>query len=291
VSARAPFRAPAFACRQGWGLILLALLGLLLAWSAARPAPASAAPAAPARRVLSLAPAITEMLYALDLGDRVVGRSSYCNFPPAALKKPSVGAALDLNEELVVALHPDLILATEGDAARRARLARLTGARVEVLGSQHVAQIWENMRRIGALTGTEAQAARKAAALKARLAAKTARPGGGPTVFYMVWDQPLMTAGRDSYLNDLITLAGGRNVVDLPGAAYPAFAWEALLAKDPQVILGPTNKADALKALAGRYPQLRAVKARRVRALPDDLISRPGPRVVEALTAVEQALR
>jgi iron complex transport system substrate-binding protein len=108
----------------------------------------------------------------------------------------------------------------------------------------------------------------------------------------MVWDQPLMAAGPDSYLDDLIQLAGARNVVKAgAGNSYPAYSWESLLAANPAVILGPRNMAGPLKKLEARYPHLQAVKAHRVRTLPDDLISRPGPRVVEAFEAVASALR
>ena len=235
------------------------------------------------------------MAYALGLEHRVVGVTTYCNYPPAAAKKPRVGAATELNEELAVALKPDLIVAVEGDRARLERLGKLTGAKVVVLKTQRVTDIWDNMRTLGRLTGTAARAEQEVKSRQARLkavAAQAAQRRTQPTVFYMVWDQPLMTAGADSYLDDLITLAGGKNVVGaMPGGSYPSYSWELLLAKNPQVILGPQNMRGALHTLRGSYPHLRAVKADKLRTLPDDLISRPGPRVVEALEAVSAALR
>ena len=284
------FRAPTFSCRQGAIIVALALLLCALAF---RGAPAQAAPAA--RRVLSLGPALTEMLFAVGGGDRLVGRTAYCNFPAQALKAPAVGGATGWNEELVASLRPDLILALEGRTAEVARLAKLTGARLEVLPTTQLADVWRNMARIGALVGRAPQAAAQVARLRAKVEARAraARARGDrPTVFYMVWDQPLMAAGPRSYLGDLIALLGGRNVVpaDAPGS-YPAFSWEALLAADPDVILAPRDRGAALAAVEGRYPKLRAVKAGRLRTLPDDLISRPGPRVDLALEAVEAALR
>lgn len=284
------FRIPTFTCRQGLAVVLAALLLLALVMLGGR----QSAEAKP-ERILSLAPSITEMLYALELGDRVVGVTSYCNYPPAAAKKPRVGAALELNEELVIALRPTLILAAEGDAARRDRLARLTGAKVVLIETRHVKDIWKNMAAIGALTATEARARVVVGELQQKLAAKAASFKArklNRSVFYMVWDAPLMTAGPESYLHDLIGLAGGQNIVSTrTGGAYPAYSTEALLAANPQVILGPQNMASGLQALSRRYPHLAAVKSRRVRTLPDDLISRPGPRVVEALDAVGQAMR
>jgi len=285
------FRAPSFSCRQGALVAALALL-LLLSWLAAgRPAQAAAGRAGPAAsRILSLGPALTEMVYALGLGDRIVGRTSYCNYPSAALKLPDVGAVTGWNEERVLALRPDLILALEGDRAPVARLAALTGARLEVLPTRQVADIWTNLHAIGRLTGKAAAAQRLVAQLKAQVARRT-RPQTGTKVFYMVWDEPLMTAGPASYLGDLITLAGGTNVVAASQGSYPTWSWEALLAADPAVILAPRDRGPAMKKLSERYPTLAAVKGRRLRTLPDDLISRPGPRVVQALDAVAAALR
>lgn len=283
------FKAPNFSCRQGLAVAIAVVLLILLVITG-RPAHA-----AQGQRVLSLAPSVTEMLFALGLGSRVVGVTTYCNYPAAATKKPRVGDALALNDELAMSLKPDLILAAEGDRARLDRLARLTGAKLEVLSTKRVSDIWTNMRAIGRLTGTEAHAAREATALQARLKAAAARYPArtpAPTAFYMVWDQPLMAAGPDSYLDDLIQLAGARNVVKASaGNSYPAYSWESLLAANPSVILGPRNMAGPLKKLESRYPHLQAVKAKRVRTLPDDLISRPGPRVVEAFEAVATALR
>jgi iron complex transport system substrate-binding protein len=235
------------------------------------------------------------MVYKLGLENRLVGVTTYCNYPAAAKRKPRVGAALDLNEEMIMALKPDLILTTEGDKARYARLGQLTRAKVVTLSTRHVDDIWRDMRLIGEHTGMGARANREVGALQTRLkgvVASLPKRRTPPTVFYMVWDKPLMTAGPNSYLGDLITLAGGRNVVAaMPGNAYPPYSWEAFLARDPQVILGPQNMAASLQGLKTRYPHLQAVKTGRVRALPDDLISRPGPRVVEALEAVVAALR
>ena len=187
--------------------------------------------------------------------------------------------------------------AEEGDIRDRARLDRLeklTHAQAMVLPTKHVADIWKNMCTIALIEGVaergERAIAQRQAALNVVVARAKAR-GTHPTAFYMVWDKPLMTAGADSYLNDLIALAGGRNIAaTATGGSYPTYSWESLLAQNPDVILGPTNMAKALQGLKTQYPSLKAVKSNRLRTLPDDLISRPGPRVAEALAAVEAAL-
>ena len=148
-------RAPSFSCRQGAIIVALALLHCALVLG---PAPAGAREASPARRVLSLGPALTEMVFAVGGGDRLVGRTTFCNHPAAATKLPAVGGATGWNEELVVSLRPDLILALEGRTAEVARLARLAGARLEVLPTQQLADVWRNMTRIGELVGEPARA-------------------------------------------------------------------------------------------------------------------------------------
>ena len=110
------------------------------------------------RRIVSLGPALTEMLFALGLDQQVVGVTTYCNYPAAAAAKPKIGDALHLNEERVIALHPDLIVAIEGDRTRLDRIGKLTGARVQVLRTRHVNDIWANFRKLGALTGKASEA-------------------------------------------------------------------------------------------------------------------------------------
>lgn len=284
------YKAPTFTCRQGLGVAFAVIALAIVLFVGAREAQA-----ANGQRILSLSPAATEMVYKLGLENRLVGVTTYCNYPEAAKKKPRVGAALELNEELVMALKPDLILTTEGDKARYARLGQLTRAKVVTLSTRQVNDIWADIRLIGENTGMGARANREVLALQGRLkdvTTRLAKAPKSPTVFYMVWDKPLMAAGPNSYLGDLITMAGGRNVVAaMPGNAYPPYSWETLLAKDPQVILGPQNMGQAFKDLKAKYPHLKAVKGDRLRTLPDDLISRPGPRVVEALEAVAAAIR
>jgi iron complex transport system substrate-binding protein len=283
-------RLPPFACRQG---PLVLLLVLLLAWLAGA-GRADAAPAHGARRILSLGPSLTEMVFALGLGDRLVGRTNLCNHPAAAARVPAVGAVSGWNEERVLSLSPDLILALEGARAPVERLARLTGAQLVVLPTEGLADIGRNMRRVAQLAGVGPRGDRWAADLTRALAARRAKAARGPhpRVLYMVWDEPLMAAGPRSYLGDLIAVAGGRNVVPASvRASYPTFGWEALVAADPDVVLAPREREAALARLAARHPSLHAVRDRRLHTLPDDLVSRPGPRVLQALDVVAQALQ
>lgn len=273
-----------------WGLAALAL-------GASWPALA-AAPVAPAQRLVVLGPSLCEMAFALGLGPKVVGVSRFCDFPAAARAKAVVGDALNLNEEALLATRPDLIVALEGDPQRLQRLGALAGARTAMLPTRRLADVGANLRRLGELAGALPQAQRLAAQLAAQVAlegasARAALLGRRPSALLLVWDEPLQVAGPQSYLHDLVQLAGGRNVVPsgLPGGAYPSFAVEGLLQADPEVILAPQSLRVGLGRLVAKHPQLQAAKARRWRTLPDDLVMRPGPRVVQALRLLSAALR
>ncbi len=263
---------------------LFCLLGLLLCL-------ASTVSAAPPRRIVSLSPATTEMVFALGLGRFVVGDTVYCDYPPAAKAIAKVGD-VNTNYERVLALHPDLIVA---DAVANGRaVARLTQLRQPVLAVSPTSlpAVETSLRQIGERTGTTRQAEAVIASMErkarqaAQIAASDKRPR--PRVLLVVQTSPLWTAGVGTFMNDLVTRAGGVNI----GAAvrgYGTFSKELVLAHPPDVILGDANVESAFRAdpLLGRLP---AVRAGRFYALPGDLTSRPGPRLADGLVLVARAL-
>ena len=263
---------------------LFCLLGLLLCL-------APIAHAAPPRRIVSLSPGTTEMLFALGLGRSVVGDTVYCDYPPAAKAIAKVGD-VNTNYEKVLALRPDLIVA---DAVANSRaVARLRQLRQPVMAVSPTSllAVETSLRQIGARTGTPRQAETVVAQMehKAHLAAQimTADKRPHPRVLVVVQTSPLWTAGVGTFLDDLVTRAGGINV----GAAvhgYGTFSKEQVLAHPPDVILGDAAVQAAFRAdpLLGR---LAAVRAGRFYALPGDLTSRPGPRLADGLLLVAKAL-
>lgn len=278
-------------------LLLLAVLGgggLLAAARLRHHAPDHARPAAPAalpRRIVSLSPGTTEMLFALGLGPRVVGDTTFCDYPPAAKGVAKIGD-VNTSDEKVLALRPDLVVA-DGVANARAvaRLPKL-GLAVLAVTPTSLPGVEDSLRVIGARTG----AAREAEAvvtemeskenLAARIAARDTRPR--PRVLIVLQTRPLWTAGRGTFLDDLVTRAGGVNAGGSV-AGYGTFSRERLLASPPDVILGDAGTRAALSA----DPALRdlaAVRAGRVHALPPDLSSRPGPRLADGLVLVARAL-
>ena len=263
---------------------LLCLLGLLLCL-------VPAAPAAPPQRIVSLSPGTTEMVFALGLGRAVVGDTVYCDYPPAAKAIAKVGD-VNTSYEKVLALHPDLIVA---DAVANSRaVARLTQLHQPILAVSptSLAAVETSLRQIGARTGTTPQAQTVIAQMErkahqaALLAGADKRPR--PHVLIVVQASPLWTAGAGTFMDDLVTRAGGINI----GAAvhgYGTFSKEQVLAHPPDVVLGDAAVQAAFRAdpLLGR---LAAVRTGRFYALPGDLTSRPGPRLADGLLLVAKAL-
>lgn len=254
----------------------------------------------PARpeRILSLAPSNTEILFALELGDRVVGVTDYCDYPQDVEGKERVGGFQDPNIEKIVSLSPDLILATGGiQAATVDQLAGL-GIPVYVIDPHTVDESLEGILTVGKLAGVAGKADELHGRLNARVRAVTDKladlPGEArPRVFYEVWPkEPLMTAGPGSFADDMITLAGGQNVAAETGEPYPQFSEEVLVAGDPEVIITPFQETlDSLtKGDRTAWNGIDAVANGRVFVVDQNLVSRPGPRIIDGLEAFARAI-
>lgn len=255
-----------------------AFLAGLLAWGVAQPAWATLrdiegqpVPARPYRRIVSLAPANTELLYAIGWGDRVVGVSSFCDFPKEARLKPKVGGPETINVEQVLALAPDLILASPLKSPEVSTLARLSSVPVVILQQESLDGIAENAENLGAILGPEGAAF----ATRFRRELASIKPSRRhPRVFYMVWDSPLMTAGPGTYHDDLIRKAGGRNIARAEG--YTAYSEETLLANRPDVLIYSENLKTAAET------QRKRLRVPGV-PLPANAVSRPAPRILQVL--------
>ncbi|MBU6429556.1 MAG: ABC transporter substrate-binding protein [Cyanobacteria bacterium REEB65] len=236
-------------------------------------------------RIVSLAPALTEILYAIGAGSDLVADSNFCNYPEAACELPHVGTLETLQLERMVTLRPTLVVTAAGPRDLWLAVERTTKAPVFVAEDGSVAAIEDNIRALGHLTEHDRQAHILANRIERRVAAVAAKTAGKPrpAVFYMVWNDPLQTAGPGSYLAELIRDAGGRNVAPSGRGLYPLISWETLVTSPPQIVLGPRNLASAVRN-AGRRLGARAI------ALDEDILSRPGPRVIEALDLLYRAI-
>ena len=238
----------------------------------------------PPRRIVSLNPPTTEVLFAIGAGERLVGRTTYDRWPEAALALPDLGGGLRPNVEAVLAARPDLVVLYASDdnrdAARRLRAAGVATAAFRV---DRIADFRRVTLALGALTGDSAAArvlVDSVGATIARVRAATqARPR--PTVFWPLYDQPLLATGGGSFLNELIDVAGGRNIYGFMPEPSPRITMEDLLQRDPDVVLlSPESRARYLAD--PRWRALRAVREGRVVAVDTTLVLRPGPRLGEA---------
>lgn len=247
----------------------------------------------PARRVVSLAPSVTENLHAVGAGDRLVGATAACDFPTRVRRLPQVGNFLRPSYERIAALRPDLVVVasatlTLADAERLAGRLRIP---VFVQIPRRYDDVARHLEQLGALTGRRDGAAAPARALARRRDDVARRVAGKPlvAVFVEVNPTPLYAVGPGSFVDDLIRLAGGRNVVT-SGGAFPVVSKEVLLAADPQVYVALGYPGRPPRTFAPPLDRLRAVRDRRVVTLPADLLSRPTPRLADGLERLADAL-
>lgn len=242
----------------------------------------------PARRIVSLAPHITEVLYAAGAGDRIVAAVNYSDHPAAAEDLPRVGSYDHLNIEAIVAHEPDLVVAWEsgnpGDQVQRLRELGLT---VYVTEPRRLASIADTVLRLGTLAGTRDAAIAAADRFRQRLAQLRDRYGSRPTldVFYQVWDDPLMTVSSDHIISDVIRGCGGRNVFgDLPAIA-PRVSLEAVLERDPEVIVasGMGEARPEWLDMWRKWPELTAMEHEHLFFVPPDVLQRHAPRILEGM--------
>ncbi|MCI0477847.1 MAG: cobalamin-binding protein [Anaerolineales bacterium] len=287
-------------------MLIATLVSLLACAPAPTPTPAAqtftddagrvvALKSAPAR-IVSLAPSNTEVLYALGLGARVVGVTQYCNYPPEAKEKPTVGGFSKIDLEKVVGLAPDLILATNLHNKTVVPELEKRGLVVAVVEPKNVNDVLAKIAFVGKLTGASESAAKLTAQLKSRIDAvttKVATVKDKPRVFYEI-DKSLYTPGPGSFIDDLLTKAGGVNIAADAKSSYAQLSSEAILAKDPQIILlGDMlfgESPESVKARPG-WTNITAVKTGRIVPITnEDVVARPGPRVVEGLEMIARAL-
>ena len=252
--------------------------------------------AAPAGRIVSLSPASTELLFRLGLGDRVVGRTHFCDWPPAAASVPDLGNGIGPNVEAVAARRPDLVLlyASEADRAAADRLHAL-GIATAVLKLDRSDDLRRAARLVGTLAGVRARSDSLVAAFDSALAsvAATARPGRRPRLYVDAWASPPMTVGRGSYLSEVIRAAGAENVFDDVAASSATVSLEAIAARDPDAILYLAPDTSRVPDIASRpgWRSLRAVREGRVLVVDGSLYDRPSPRMPLAAADLAARLR
>jgi len=250
------------------------------------------------QRIVSLAPSNTELLFALGLGDEIVGVTDVCNYPPEATQKEVVGAFSGPDLEKVVSVDPDLVLTTSMHAAEVTPALRERGLNVLTLDPIGVEGVLRDIEMLGNALGVKTAAAGMVAEMQSTIASVAEELGtrdAKPRALYIVWPDPMWVAGAGTFADELIGMAGGRNIAgDLEGWAM--IGLEAVVEQNPEVIIVVTGHGDAVdepfNAVKGdtRLGVTDALKHDRVYQIDTDLAGRPGPRLMEALDLFAQFL-
>jgi iron complex transport system substrate-binding protein len=249
-----------------------------------------------AARIVSLAPSITETVYVLGDGERLVGVTDYCDYPPEATRKPRVGGISTPSFEAILALRPDLVVATsESNYAEHVERLTSLGLPVYVIRPVDFETTLESIERVGEVLGQAAAARARVVAMR-RDADAIARAVAGaprPRVLYVVWPNPLIAPGRGTLITELIERAGGESVTRAEPLPYPRLSLETVVERRPdRIIVGRHGQATVEELLRGweRLGSISAAREGRVYGVDGDLVHRPGPRMIEALRALARVI-
>ncbi|ADH86253.1 ABC transporter substrate-binding protein [Desulfurivibrio alkaliphilus] len=246
-------------------------------------------PATP-RRVVSLAPSITEMIFALEQQELLLGTTQFSNYPPAAREIPRIGSYVLPDLERIVALSPDLVLATrDGNPRRLINRLEALGIPVFAIDPRNLAEIKTSLLVLGEVLNATDQANALATDIEQRLAqlqAQMRHIEHRPLVFFQVDAAPMVSIGEETFLHELIELAGGRNAA-AGGPAYPRYGWEEILNLQPEVVIITSmaggQSPEELLRMWQRWPQLQAVQNNRLHVVDADLFDRPTHRLLDGL--------
>lgn len=269
--------------RAGLTLILVLLCTATPFAAAGKPVPVP-------RRIVSLAPAMTEILFALGLGGRVVGVTSLCDRPAEARRRPTVGGMANPSLEAIVALKPDLVVMTrDGNPKEIAQRLATLGIATHVFTAARLADLPTGIRRMGRALGTEKAAERLAAKIQATAVAVIPPGGRMKRALFVVWPEPLLAAGSGTIIDDAMKLSGFSNIAADAKGTYPRLSLETVMERQPEVIIvGAAGGMQVpLGEMLSRLRMLDAVRRKRVCTVGDALY-RPGPRVAEGIAELRR---
>ncbi len=257
--------------------------------------------AAPGQRIVSLAPSITEILFAVGAGSQVVANTQYCNYPPEADALPEIGgfSAKTISIESIVALDPDLVIGGSTAQTTVAEALAPMGIPTLIFEPKSFEDVYANIAMVGLATGHSAEAEALVAEMQARVAAVEAVVAEipaeqRPSIFYEVFDEPLLSAGPNTFIGQMMTLVGATNIFADTNEEYPVVSAEAIVDRNPDVIVGPDSHGDKLTpeqlALRPGWERINAVQNERIYLLDGDMASRAGPRLVDVLESLAKIL-
>jgi iron complex transport system substrate-binding protein len=251
----------------------------------------------PPKRIVSLAPNITEILFSLGLDEEIVGVSIHCNFPEKAKSKPRVGSYMSLDFEKIAFLKPDLIIATGAGNTREMvdRLGKL-GFSTYVIYPKNFDDILESIAHIGQVVNREKEARVIIEEMRKRSQRVVELTQGlpRPKVFVQIGDAPIVTVGKGSFAGDLIRLAGGENIAGKEKEVYPRLGMEEILKRSPDVIIissmNPNGDYQKILQEWNQWKTIPAVKNGRIHIIDSDLLDRPSPRIIDGLEELARVL-
>ena len=244
------------------------------------------------QRVVSLNPATTDLIFALGAGDRLVGRTHWDVYPAEAIRVPDLGSGIRPNVEAVLGARPDLVLlyASKDNPAAATEL-RAAGVNTLSLKIDHIADFHRAARTIARLLGDSLRGTQVADSVERTLRRVRAATQSleKPTVFWHIWDAPLITIGGGSYMNELIEIAGGRNIYADMGETSPAVSIEDVLKRNPQyIITGPEGSEKISRD--PRWAEAQAVKEKRIIVVDTAIVGRPSVRLGEAAESLARLI-
>jgi iron complex transport system substrate-binding protein len=240
-------------------------------------------------RIISLAPSVTETLFALGLGDKVVGVTAYCDYPPEAKTKVNVGDTQRPSLEKIVALKPDLVIAsTSSQLESFVRSLEEAKIPIYVSNPRNLEETLKSIEAIGDIVGANEKAQALTATLRARIEAVRLRTASRdkPKVFLVLGAEPLITVGGKTFINDLLSRAGGLSISADESGDYPQYSFETVIARRPDIIFLQAGD----DKLPERLKQTPAALQGRVYHMNDDLLLRPGPRIVDGLEQLAEKI-
>ncbi len=242
------------------------------------------------QRIVSLAPGITETLYALGLDDQIAGVTTFCDWPAAARKKPRIGGFSNPSIEKIVSLKPDLIIATaDGNRKDTVQQMEKLGFPVYVTNPSSIDGFLESIVNIGKITNREKEAEKLVARLQKKLdnITRQIRHKQKPRIFFQLGMEPVFTVGKGTLINEMIERAGGMNVAGLDSANYPRYSAEGIIGVSPEIIIFAPMVNDknfvAVKRFWEKYEEIPAVKHNKIYPIDADLINRASPRIFDAV--------
>ena len=254
---------------------------------------------APPARIVSLVPSVTEIVFSLGAQDRLVGRTDFCDYPPAVRNKPSVGGMVNPNLETLVALKPDLVIGTD-EGNREETFRQLERLRIPtyLVHANRIAETVDLIARVGELTGHRADVPRLTGEMLGRVEAvrRAVAPFPRPRVLYVLWPDPLIVPGRASILTELIEIAGGVSITAGDADAYPRFSLEAAVTRAPEVIIladHSTGASTAGRAAPEKWQRLvsvPAIRAGRLHSADLSILHRYGPRGPDGLETLARMI-